>query len=80
MFAFLRLPAAGLLFFVSVWFLMLFAGVVATNVGIRPFGYVTSMICTIAIWLAIVPAVTAVARKRWAMGRWKKFGRVKVRV
>ena len=80
MFAFLRLPAAGLLFFVSAWILMLFAGTVATSLGIRPFGYVTSMICTIAIWLAIVPAVTAVTGKRWVKGRWKKFGRVKIQL
>jgi hypothetical protein len=80
MFAFLRLPAAGLLFFLSAWFLMIFAGIVATHVGIRPFGFVESMICTIAIWLAIVPAVTAVAGKRWTVGRWKKIGRVKIRV
>jgi hypothetical protein len=66
-FGFLRLPTAGLLFFVSAWFLMLFAGAVATDVGIRPFGYVTSMVCTIAIWLAIVPAVTAVAGRRWKL-------------
>lgn len=73
MFGFLRLPTAGLLFFVSAWLLMLFAGAVATNVGVKPFGYVTSMVCTIAIWLAIVPAVTAVAGKRWT-----KFARIKI--
>lgn len=72
-FGFFKLPTAGLLFFVSAWFLMLFAGAVSSDVGIRPFGYVTSMVCTIAIWIAIVPAVTAVAGRRW-----KKFGKIKI--
>ncbi|MGB9111122.1 MAG: hypothetical protein WCF24_00150 [Acidimicrobiales bacterium] len=73
-FGFLKLPTAGLLFFVSAWFLMLFAGALASDVGIKPFGYETSMICTIAIWVAIVPAVTAVSGKRFKIARIK-FGR-----
>jgi hypothetical protein len=78
-FGFLRLPTAGLLFFVSAWFLMLFADGVSSDVCIRPFGYLTSMVCTIAIWIAIVPAVTAVAGKRWTKsGRFKKFWHVRV--
>jgi hypothetical protein len=72
-FGFLKLPTAGLLFFLSAWFLMIFAGIVSTDVGIRPFGYVTSMICTIAVWLAMVPAVTAVSGRRW-----KKLGPFKI--
>jgi hypothetical protein len=59
---FFRLVSAGPLFFVSSWLLMLFAGSVATDVGIRPFGYLTSMVVTIGLWLAIAPAVGAVAR------------------
>jgi hypothetical protein len=60
--AFFRLLAAGPLFFVSAWILMIFAGIVDTDVGIRPFGYVTSMVVTIALWLTLAPAVGAVAR------------------
>ena len=60
--AFFRLIAAGPLFFVSAWLLMLFAGVVGTDVGIRPFGYLTSMVVTIALWLAVAPAIGAVSR------------------
>ncbi len=41
--AFFRLTAAGPLFFVSAWILMIFVGIVDTEAGIRPFGYVTSM-------------------------------------
>jgi hypothetical protein len=41
---------------------MLFAGIVATDVGIRPFGYLTSMVVTIGLWLAMAPAIGAVAR------------------
>lgn len=62
--AFFRLPAAGLMFFASAWLLMLFAGAVATDVGIRPFGYLTSMVCTIGLWLVVAPAIHAVAGPR----------------
>ena len=60
--AFFKLVAAGPLFFVSAWLLMLFAGVVGTDVGIRPFGYLTSMVVTIALWLTVAPAIGAVGR------------------
>ena len=56
------LLAAGPFFFVSAWLLMLFAGGFALDVGIRPFGYVTSMVVTIALWLTVAPAVAAIAR------------------
>jgi hypothetical protein len=56
--------AAGPFFFVSAWLLMLFAGVVASDTGIRPFGYVTSMVVTIALWLTVAPAAGAIARAR----------------
>jgi len=59
---FFRLIAAGPFFFVSAWLLMIFAGIVDTDVGIRPFGYITSMIVTIALWLTLAPAIGAVAR------------------
>jgi hypothetical protein len=60
--AFFRLVAAGPLFFVSAWLLMIFAGIVATDVGIRPFGYVTSMVVTIGLWLTLAPAIGAAGR------------------
>lgn len=56
--------AAGPFFFVSAWLLMLFAGIVGSDVGIRPFGYVTSMVVTIALWLTVAPAIGAIARTR----------------
>jgi hypothetical protein len=59
---FFAVLAAGPFFFVSAWVLMLFAGVVHTDVGIRPFGYITSMIVTIALWLTVAPAIGAIAR------------------
>lgn len=58
---FFRLPAAGLMFFVSAWLLMIFAGIVADDVGIKPFGYITSMVVTIGLWLVVAPAARAVA-------------------
>jgi hypothetical protein len=60
--SFFKLIAAGPAFFVSAWLLMVFAGIVGTDVGVHPFGYVTSMVVTIALWLAIAPAIGAVAR------------------
>ena len=59
---FLRLMSAGPLFFVSSWLLMLFAGAVASDAGIRPFGYLTAMVVTIGLWLTLAPAIGAVAR------------------
>ncbi len=60
--SFFKLVAAGPAFFVSAWLLMVFAGIVATDVGLHPFGYVTSMVVTIALWLTVAPAIGAVAR------------------
>jgi hypothetical protein len=59
---FFRVIAAGPAFFLSAWILMIFAGIVDTDVGIKPFGYVTSMIITIGLWLVLAPAIGAVAR------------------
>jgi hypothetical protein len=60
--AFFKLVAAGPMFFVSAWLLMVFAGIVGTDVGIRPFGYLTSMMVTIGLWLTLAPAIGAVGR------------------
>jgi hypothetical protein len=57
-----RLLAAGPAFFLSAWILMLFAGGTSADVGIRPFGYLTSMVVTIALWLTLAPAMGAIAR------------------
>jgi hypothetical protein len=59
---FFQIIAAGPFFFVSSWVLMIFAGIVGTDVGIRPFGYVTSMVVTIGLWLTLAPAAGAIAR------------------
>ena len=56
--------SAGPFFFVSSWVLMLFAGITGADVGIRPFGYLTSMIVTIGLWLVLAPAIGAIARVR----------------
>lgn len=60
--SFFRLTAAGPAFFLSSWILMIFAGIVAADVGVKPFGYVTSMVVTIGLWLVLAPAIGAVAR------------------
>ncbi|HEX9040799.1 MAG TPA: hypothetical protein VF838_07190 [Trebonia sp.] len=59
--SFFKLIAAGPAFFISAWLLMLFAGAVSTDVGVTPFGYLTSMVVTIALWLTVAPAIGAVA-------------------
>jgi hypothetical protein len=59
--SFLKLMAAGPAFFFSAWLLMVFVGVVASDAGIRPFGYDTSMVITIGLWLTVAPAIRAVA-------------------
>ena len=59
---FVKVVAAGPMFFVSSWVLMIFAGIVAKDVGTLPFGYVTSMVVTIGLWLTVAPAIGAVAR------------------
>jgi hypothetical protein len=60
--AFFKLIAAGPMFFVSAWLLMLFAGITHQDVGIAPFGYLTSMVVTIGLWLTLAPAIGAAAR------------------
>ena len=62
--AFFGLVAAGPLFFVSAWVLMIFAGIVSPDVGVRPFGYVTAMVSTIGLWLCIAPAARQISRQR----------------
>jgi len=59
---FFKIMFAGPAFFVSAWVLMLVAGVEARNVGVHPFGYITSMVVTIGLWLSVAPAMGAVAR------------------
>ena len=68
---FVKLVAAGPLFFVSAWLLMIFAGIVGTDVGINPFGYLTSMVVTIGLWLTLAPAAGAIARVGKASSRGK---------
>ena len=57
-----KIGAAGPAFFVSAWLLMIFAGIVGVDVGIRPFGYITSLVVTVALWLTLAPAIGAIAR------------------
>lgn len=59
---FFKLIAAGPMFFVSAWLLMLFAGATHGDVGIAPFGYLTSMVVTIGLWLTLAPAIGAAAK------------------
>lgn len=67
--AFFKLIAAGPLFFVSASLLMIFAGIVSADTGIRPFGCITSMVVIVALWLTLAPAISAAGR---ASGKAKK--------
>lgn len=62
--AFFKLIAAGPMFFVSAWLLMLFGGIVHTDLGLAPFGYLTSMVVTIGLWLAVAPAIGAASKSQ----------------
>jgi hypothetical protein len=68
---FFGLFAAGPFFFVSSWVLMLFVGGFAGDVGIKPIGYLTSMVVTIALWLTLAPAIGAIARTGRSKSRSK---------
>jgi hypothetical protein len=39
-----------------------FASIAGADVGIEPFGYVTSMVVTIALWLTLALAIGAAGR------------------
>jgi hypothetical protein len=60
--SFFKLLAAGPMFFVSAWLLMIFAGITHVDVGIAPFGYLTAMVVTIGLWLTLAPAIGAASR------------------
>ena len=60
--AFFKLMAAGPMFFVSAWLLMIFAGIASVDTGVKPFGYITSMVVTIGLWLVLAPAIGAVTQ------------------
>jgi hypothetical protein len=58
---FFALTGAGGMFFFSAWLLMIFAGILHEEVGINPFGYGTSLVATIGLWLVVAPAAGAIA-------------------
>jgi hypothetical protein len=58
---FFALTGAGGFFFFSAWLLMIFAGILHDELGINPFGYGTSMVATIGLWLVVAPAAGAIA-------------------
>ena len=58
---FVKVIAAGPMFFASAWVLMIFAGIVYQDVGIHPFGYVTPVLLTTGLGGMLAPAIGAVA-------------------
>lgn len=59
--SFFALSGAGGFFFFSAWLLMIFAGILHDELGIKPIGYGTSLVATIGLWLVVAPAVGAIA-------------------
>jgi hypothetical protein len=62
-FSYLIVTGAPGLFFFSAWLLMIFAGILSDDIGVEPFGYVTSMVATIGLWLVVAPLTVAAARR-----------------
>jgi hypothetical protein len=53
-------------FFLSSFFLMLLWDVVAPKIGITvDINYITSMLITITLWLAIAPLAAVAHKKNW---------------
>lgn len=50
-------------FFLSSFFLMLLWGAIAPDLGIEAISYVTSMLVTITLWLAVAPLAAAAGRR-----------------
>ena len=51
-------------FFLSSFFFMLLWGVVAPKIGMVDINYITSMLITITLWIAVAPLAAAAGRKR----------------
>jgi hypothetical protein len=51
-------------FFLSSLILMLLWGVIAPKIGVADINYVTAMLITITLWLAVAPLAAAAGRKR----------------
>ena len=71
------IPAAGVGFFFSAWLMMIFGGILADDLGTKPFSYTTSMLATIALWLVVAPVIGAISRSQMvpfvvrSSARWK---------
>ena len=51
-------------FFLSSLILMLLWGVIAPKIGVADITYVTAMLITITLWLAVAPLAAAAGRRR----------------
>jgi hypothetical protein len=59
-----RIMAAIPGFFLSSLFFMLLWDVVAPKIGLGDINYVTSMLVTITLWIAVSPLAAAASRRR----------------
>ena len=51
-------------FFLSSLFFMFLWGVIAPKIGVADINYVTSMLITVTIWIAVAPLAAAAGRKK----------------
>jgi hypothetical protein len=51
-------------FFLSSFFFMLLLDAIAPKIGLTDINYVTSMLITITLWIAVAPLVAAGRKKR----------------
>ncbi|MFC1910716.1 hypothetical protein ACFLXC_05475 [Chloroflexota bacterium] len=58
-----RIMAAIPGFFLSSLFLMLLWDVVAPRIGLTDINYVTSMLITITLWIAVAPLAAAASKR-----------------
>ena len=52
-------------FFLSSLFFMLLWSVIAPEIGVADINYVTSMLITITLWIAVAPLAAAAGRRKW---------------
>ena len=62
--SYFRIMAAIPGFFLSSFFFMLLWDVIAPKLGMVDINYVTSMLITITIWIAVAPLAAAARRRR----------------
>ncbi|MBI4338543.1 MAG: hypothetical protein HY680_01165 [Chloroflexi bacterium] len=72
MWAIFVIPATGLSFFISSWFMMIFWGILAPDLGIPTISYGRAIIITLALWIIVAPLMGAIVRTRLTWSWWMR--------